>query len=300
LKRTGILHYDREKENQTWKNPEAQIEGETMQPLFCFIDDSDFEHSVFEKCIAASNPGIDFIQTTTYEQARLEIGDRYPALFILDLYGRDPDIVPLGIPLKEAMAEKIKGMVSVESLYEGLDDFSGDKTNEFLKRMFHMMDSWRQLFARVFETTGQNIKYGLKNLAEARQEYPFSPAVAYTRKSMISDAVEAIDRGFDDLNLKPDGPDDETIYRETALKAPQLIDSWSDLVTRKFSGHIQQLVTLLARSGLDKDIERLKEGKPLSKKAREVLGPGDVLCLDAANGWRAYSGREFLIPHWGV
>ncbi|MBW2623253.1 MAG: hypothetical protein JRD68_10135 [Deltaproteobacteria bacterium] len=266
-----------------------------MQPLFCFIDDSDFELSVFEKCIAASNPGIDFIQTTTYERARVEIGDRHPALFILDLYGRDPDMDPLGIPSKEAMAEKIKGMVSVESLYEGLEDFSGDKTNEFLKRMFHMMDSWRQLFARVFETTGQNIKYGLNNLAEARQEFPFTPTVAYTRKSMISDAVEAIGHGFDNLNLKPDGPDDEAIYRETALKAPQLVDSWSDLVTRKFSGHIQQLGVLLGKSGLEDDVRKLMEGTPLSKKAREVLGPGDVLFIDAANGWRAYSGQEFFI-----
>ena len=266
-----------------------------MRPIFCFIDDSAFELSVFEKGIAALNPEIDFIQATTYEQARAEIGDRYPALFVLDLYGRDPDITPLGIPSKGALTEQIRGLVSVESLYEGLEDFSGDRTNEFLKRMFHMMDSWRQLFARVFEATGQNIKYGLNNLAEAKQEFPFSPAVAYTRKSMISDAVEAIGHGFDGINLKPDGPDDESIYRETASKAPQLIDSWSDLVTQKFSGHIQQLVALLAGSGLDEDIERLKEGKPLSKTAREVLGQGDILFMEAANNWRAYTGQEFII-----
>jgi len=266
-----------------------------MRPIFCFIDDSAFEHSVFEKCIASSNPEIEFIQTTTYEQARAEIGDRYPALFILDLYGRDPEIEPLGIPSKEALAEQIKGMVSVESLYEGLEKFPGDKINEFLKRMFHMMDSWRQLFTKVFTATGQNITYGLNNLAEARQEFPFSAAVAYTRKSMISDAVEAMGSGFDGLNLKPDGPDDEAIFRETVSKNPQLISSWSDLVTRKFSGHIQQLAARLAGSGLEGDIERLKEGKPLSKKAREMLSTGDLLFIKAANGWRDYSGREIYI-----
>lgn len=265
-----------------------------MRPLFCFIDDSDFELTVFEKYAAPSKPGIDFIYAQTYDQARIEMGDRYPALFILDLYGRDPDLIPQGIPSKEAMTEQLDGMVSVESLYQGLENFSGDKTNEFLKRMFHLMDSWRQLFRRVFEATGQNINYGLKNQAAARQDFPYSATVAYTRKAMIGDAVEVFRHGFDDLKLKPDGPDDESIYRVTALKASPILNSWSDLVTRKFSGHIQKLCTLLAGSGLEDDIKKLMDGKSLSGKAHEVLSGRDMRFLDAAHSWRAYTGLDFL------
>ena len=265
-----------------------------MRPLFCFIDDSDFELTVFEKYMAPSKPGIDFIYAKTYDQARIEIGDRYPALFILDLYGSDPNLIARGIPSKEAMAEQLDGMVSVESLYLGLDNFSGDKTNEFLKRMFHLMDSWRQLFTRMFEATGQNINFGLNSQAAARQDFPYSITAAYTRKSMIGDAVEVFRHGFDDLKLKPDGPDDGSIYRVTALKAPQILNSWSDLVTRKFSGYIQKLCTRLAGSGLEDDIKKLTEGKSLSPYANEVLSVGDMRFLDAAHGWRAYSGLDFL------
>ena len=56
-----------------------------MKPIIVFIDDSGFEHDLVEGEIAPAAPAFTFVQTTTFEEARRELGARTPALFLLDL-----------------------------------------------------------------------------------------------------------------------------------------------------------------------------------------------------------------------
>ncbi|MBW2140079.1 MAG: hypothetical protein JRG97_03275 [Deltaproteobacteria bacterium] len=264
-----------------------------MRPLFCFIDDSVFELDVFKKNIVPTAQGVDFILASTYEQTLEEIGSRYPALFILDLYGRDPNLDAKGVPAKKELAVEINSIASLDSIYEGLEDHAQDKVNEFLKRMFHLTDAWRSLFSRVFGATGQNINYGLGNLTAARQDFPSSAAVAYTRKSMITDAVEAVAAGFNGLNLKPDGPNDEEIHRVTASRAPDLLNAWSNLVTQHFTDHLRRLALKLFWSGLYDDARRLKEGTEISSKGQAIIGAVNLSFLKAAADWAEYTGQQW-------
>ncbi|MBW2091551.1 MAG: hypothetical protein JRI34_05440 [Deltaproteobacteria bacterium] len=266
-----------------------------MRPLFCFIDDSAFELDVFKNNIVPAAKNIDFTLASTYAETRREIGSRYPALFILDLYGRDPNLPAQGIPAKETLAAEIKSVASLDSIYEGLDDFSKDTVNEFLKRMFHLTDAWRNLFSKVFRATGQNINYGLSNLAAARKDFPSAAAVAYTRKSMISDAVEAFSAGFQGLNLKPDAFSDEEIHRVTTVAAPGLLESWSSLVTKRFTNQLRDMAIKLFWFGLSADAYRLREGKELSFEAHDVLSADDLKFLKAAQDWQTYTGQQLAI-----
>ena len=265
-----------------------------MKPLFCFIDDSGFELEVFKKNIVPAAQGIDFILGSTYAETRQEIGSRYPALFILDLYGRDPDLPATGVPPKETLIAEISTVISLDSVYEGLETYSQDKINEFLKRMFHLTDAWRHLFSKVFRATGQNINYGLKNKAAALDDFPSAAAVAYTRKSMIADAADAMAAGFQGLSLKPDAPSDEEIHHVTASAAPGLLTYWSKLVTQHFGNQLRKLAMELFQSGLYDDIYRLKESAELSSNAHKVLGPNNINFLKSAADWQTYIGQQLM------
>jgi DNA-binding NarL/FixJ family response regulator len=70
--------------------------------------------------------------------------------------------------------------------------------------------------------SGQNRKYGLSNLAQARAHYPGAPAVFYTRKSLINDAVALFKAGADGLFIKPTGKNDDETRRLTRENAPFL------------------------------------------------------------------------------
>lgn len=208
-----------------------------MRPVFCFIDDSKFELDLFQRVFPVEAPGIEFILGSTYEEVREKIGDRYPALFILDLYGQDESI-DSSIPEQAELANEISKFPGLESVYEGLSALPDDvRTNEFLKRLFHLTDAWRNLFANTLWKSGQSIKYGLGNHRQARKDFPLTPTTAYTRKSMIPDAVKAFQAGMDGLSLKPDAGSDDEIYEKTKEKAEELIKNWSEIVSGNFLGH---------------------------------------------------------------
>ncbi|MDY6851576.1 MAG: hypothetical protein SV487_05830 [Thermodesulfobacteriota bacterium] len=263
-----------------------------MLPIVCFIDDSPFELEVFERNIIPASSGMEFILGSTYDEVRRELEERYPCLFLLDLYGRDSTMAAPGIPSREEMESEIKSFASLDSVYDGLDDFPGDKTNEFLKRLFHITDPWRRLFYQASRTAGQNIKYGLGNLAAAGRDFPATAKIAYTRKSTIMDTVEVLAAGIDGLNLKPDGPSDEAINQATASRAASLLEDWSGKVTQSFSNYLQSLVVLLVRSELSKDVPGLVNPDNLSGKAQDLLGPGEMSFLKTAADWWVYIGHE--------
>ena len=146
-----------------------------------------------------------------------------PALFLLDLWGQDPDVKTPAVVPKEELERKISAFPSLEGVYAGLGTFKGDVNNEYLKRLFSIVDRWRTLFESACASIGQNRKYGLGNLKGVRTHYPGVPAVFYTRKSLISDAVAMINAGADGLFIKPTGVDDGETRRLTREFAPTLM-----------------------------------------------------------------------------
>jgi len=193
-----------------------------MKPIICFIDDSTFEHDLVRNEIAPLAPDLEFIQAYTFDEAKDELGSRVPALFLLDLWGKDADVKEPYLFPKEELKRKLANFPNLDHVYEGLDDFKGDITNEYLKRLFAIVDNWRSLFKEVCDRIGQNSKYGLSNLLEVRKYYPEVPAVFYTRKSLINDAVDMFRAGADGLFIKPTGTNDAETRRLTREYASHL------------------------------------------------------------------------------
>jgi len=193
------------------------------RPIICFIDDSDFEHALVREEIAPRGPRFEFVQTKTFKEACESLGGRTPALFLLDLWGQDPAVASPSITPKHEVEHKAAGFPSLDHVYGGLEDFSGDVHNEYLKRFFTIVDCWRHLFEEVCARVGQNRKYGLYNLEQARKRYPGVPAVFYTRKSLINDAVALFKAGADGLFIKPTGSTDEETRSLTRAFAPALL-----------------------------------------------------------------------------
>jgi hypothetical protein len=231
----------------------------------------------------------------TYGTVKEQLGDRHPCLFLLDLYGKDEKLGPVSIPPLEDLQKEAAAIEPLEEVYQGLDQFAGDQVNEYLKRLFHITDSWRRLFYRASRRSGQNINYGLRNLESAKRDFPAAAAVAYTRKSLIMDAVEVLKAGVDGLSLKPDGADDQAIRQNTALMAPQLLETWSELVTHRFALYLKDLVVLFLKSGLDSELPALIKPDTMSPEARAMLGPGDMSFINTAASWWNHTGHPPLL-----
>jgi DNA-binding NarL/FixJ family response regulator len=206
-----------------------------MKPIICFIDDSKFEHGLVQNEIAPSAPELEFVQAYTFEEAKEKLGIKAPALFLLDLWGKDEDVRDPQISPKEDLEMKITNFTSLEDIYKGLDNFKGDVANEYLKRLFTIVDGWRTLFEGVCDRIGQNRKYGLWNLRQVRENYPCIPAVFYTRKSLINDAVAMFKAGADGLFIKPTGSNDTETRRLTREYAPQLIEELKKIKDSKIN-----------------------------------------------------------------
>jgi len=206
-----------------------------MKPIICFIDDSRFEHDLVLNEIALSAPELEFVQAYTFEEAKEKLGTKAPALFLLDLWGKDEDVRDPHISPKEDLKMKITNFPSLDYVYKGLDDFKGDVANEYLKRLFTIVDGWRTLFEGVCDRIGQNRKYGLWNLHQVRENYPGIPAVFYTRKSLINDAVAMFKAGADGLFIKPTGSNDAETRRLTREYAPQLIEELKKIKDSKIN-----------------------------------------------------------------
>ncbi len=193
-----------------------------MKYLICFIDDSGFEHDLIHSEIAPFTPGLEFLQAYTFDEARVELAQTAPSLFLLDLWGKDEGVKDPYLVPKKVVEERIAAFPTLDQVYEGLDQFKGDVHNEYLKRFFSVVESWRSLFEYLCSQIGQNRKYGLSNLQMVRKHYPGVPAVFYTRKSLINDAVAMIRAGTDGLFIKPTGVNDVDTRRLTRAYAPQL------------------------------------------------------------------------------
>jgi DNA-binding NarL/FixJ family response regulator len=193
-----------------------------MTHTVCFIDDSKFEHDLVANEIAPLTPDIKFIQAYTFDEARNALGEQKPALFLLDLWGQDPQVVKPYILSKDVVEKRLAGIPTIADVYDDLEHFQGDVNNEFLKRFFSIVEGWRSLFEDICSKVGQNRKYGLSNLKQVRESYPGVPAVFYTRKSLINDAVAMFQAGTDGLFIKPTGVNNDETRRLTREYAPRL------------------------------------------------------------------------------
>jgi len=204
-----------------------------IKQIICFIDDSEFEHDLVRNEIAPLVPDMAFVQTYTFDEVRDELGARTPALFLLDLWGQDESVSEPYLCKKNEMEQKIANFPTLDDVYKGLGDFKGDVNNEFLKRLFSIVDCWRSMFKDVCSQIGQNGKYGLLNLKQAREYYPGTPAVFYTRKSLINDAVAMFKAGADGLFIKPTGTNEAETRRLTRKYAPELAKDLRQIIASK-------------------------------------------------------------------
>ncbi|MCD6304675.1 MAG: hypothetical protein J7M32_00105 [Deltaproteobacteria bacterium] len=195
-----------------------------MKPVICFIDDSAFEHDLVRSEIAPSAPDLEFVQAYTFDEAVERLNGEAPGLFLLDLWGQDPAVAEPSLTPMEEVRSRASGFPTLEQVYDGLEAFEGDVHNEYLKRLFSVVDCWRNLFEDVCSRIGQNRKYGLANLRRARLRYPGIPAVFYTRKSLIHDAVAMFRAGADGLFIKPTGLNDKDTRRLTRDYGPILVE----------------------------------------------------------------------------
>jgi len=195
-----------------------------VKPIICFIDDSGFEHELVRDEIAPCAPDVEFVQAYTFDEALDRLGHRIPDLFLLDLWGQDPEVLEPRVTPIDELRTRVAGFPTLDHVYGGLDEFHGDLTNEYLKRLFAVVDCWRTLFEDVCDRIGQNRKYGIGNLQQARQRYPHTPAVFYTRKSLIRDAVAMVKAGINGLFIKPTGVNDDDTRRRTHDYAPFLLN----------------------------------------------------------------------------
>lgn len=201
-----------------------------MKSVICFIDDSDFEHNLVRYEIAPFSAEFSFVHAYDFEEAKNLFASRNPALFLLDLWGQDEEILDPRITSEEELRSRVMDFPTLDGVYSGLADFQGDKTNEYLKRLFSIVNNWRGLFEEVCSRAGQNRKYGLHNITQARLFYPGVPAVFYTRKSLINDAVAMFRAHADGLFIKPTGCNNQDTERLTREYAPQFLKDLKKII----------------------------------------------------------------------
>ena len=218
------------------------------KPVYCFIDDSPFELKLFSDIIETRFPGIHFIYASTYEKCHRQLAEQnlYPSLFVLDLYGREGIQADVSIPRKELLEARIDKMPNLNIAYDGLEKYNSDKdlqANEFLKRLFSILNEWRDFFSEQCSSLDQGSQFGINNLLSVRQHYPSVTAVMYTRKGLFTDAEILSRYSGDGIFIKPPGNTDEEIYAETKEQAENLMDSWNECIKNNYCLFLQKLNT---------------------------------------------------------
>ncbi len=201
-----------------------------MKEIICFIDDSPFEHGLVKNVIAPCAPDMQFIQAYTFAEAQEMLKGRDPSLFLLDLWGQDERVKDPYMMPEQNIKDIASRLPSLDQVYEGIEDLG---FNDYLRRIFTIVDGWRKIFEEVCSRIGQNRKYGLNNLMLVRRHYPETPAVIYTRKSLIGDAIAVFNANADGIFIKPTGSNDEDTIRLTREFAPQLIRELKRIIFRK-------------------------------------------------------------------
>ena len=218
------------------------------KPVYCFIDDSPFEIKLFRDVIESRFPGIHFLYASTYDECHRQLDEQklYPSLFILDLYGREGIQEDVCIPRKELLEARIDKIPDLNIAYDDIEKYNFDKNlqaNEFLKRLFSILNEWRDFFSDQCASLDQGSRFGINNLLSAKQNYPSATAVMYTRKGLFTDAEILSRYSGDGIFIKPPGNTDEDIYAETEKQAESLMDNWNECVKNNYCLFLQKLNT---------------------------------------------------------
>jgi hypothetical protein len=200
------------------------------KPVFVFLDDAPFELEIFRDNIAPAAPDIEFVYDSTFDGVCEKLGGRPVHLFLLDLFGSDPEQKTPRIPSLAEITEKVAVLPDLNQVYDGLDVSDPNNINEYLRRLFVVVDGWRNVFSTACDAVGQNRNYGLTNLALALTKYPHAARAAYTRKALFADAAACFSAGFDGLYNKPPGKDDAEIAANSRSQSEFLVKAWCELV----------------------------------------------------------------------
>lgn len=214
------------------------------KPVFCFIDDAQFELDNFEQNAAKAFKGVDFIFATTFERAQAQLGQRLPLCFLLDIYGSDPQMNDPHLPEAGSLAGALEQAPSQGELFRGMESggsCSPEEGNLFLRRLYGRVEDWQSAFQNACQSLGQDSAYGLNNLAQARTHYPWAAALGYSRKALYEDAVAMTLAGADGLLRKPQGADEAAIAEATKRAAPELAQAAFGAVDRRLASQAGML-----------------------------------------------------------
>lgn len=234
------------------------------KPVFCFIDDAQFELDNFKQNAAKAFKEVDFIYASTFERARVQLGQRLPLCFLLDIYGSDPRMDSPRLPGTESVAGALEHAPSQGELFEGLqagETCSPEEGNLFLRRLYGQVENWQAAFQNACQYLGQGSAYGLYNLGQVRTHYPWAAALGYSRKALYADAVAMMRAGADGLLRKPQGADESAIAGATKQEAPELSQAAYEAVGRRLSGQASALGQNLCLQGDNISLaEAIREG----------------------------------------
>lgn len=223
-----------------------------MRPLFCFIDDTSFERENFRAHALEGFARVELVIADSFAQAREMIGERQPLCFLLDIYGLDPeanvDPADLRPPEPARLAEILGQAPELEALYAGIAP-TPEGANAFLRRLYAQVERWQRAFLLAAGGVGQGRAYGLYNLAQARQHYPWAACLGYSRKALYLDAAALVQAGADGLLQKPQGADEAAIAQATTEQAPELASQAYACVERRLAGQVAVLAARLCREG---------------------------------------------------
>lgn len=193
-----------------------------MQPIFCFIDDADFELDMFRENAAQAFRGVEFIYARDFDDAQRKLENRRCLCFLLDIYGPRAGKEPADLPAAEKLSPALGAGFEVKSLYQDLPGQGTERDNQFLRRLYARVQAAQEAFVEAAEYLGQGPSFGLENLAQVRQHHPWAAALGYSRKALYADAAAMCLAGADGVLQKPQGDHDAVIAKATQEAGPRL------------------------------------------------------------------------------
>ncbi|MBI4800616.1 MAG: hypothetical protein HY794_18150 [Desulfarculus sp.] len=273
-----------------------------MPPVFCFIDDAQFELDNFAQNAAPAFERARFVYARTFDEARAGLAGEYPLCFLLDIYGAGPPVTAPRIPDPAELEQALGPAADLPSLYEGLEQAGPEAGNLYLRRLHGQVERWQRAFLQAAGGLGQGRAYGLHNLEQARLHYPHAAALGYSRKALYADAVAISLAGAEGLLQKPQGGDDQAIALATRQAAPGLAQAAYAAVNRRLSVQAAGLAARLSGPGGDPALAQALQGAlaslhgqgergPASQALHDLagrtagLGPGDRALLESLGLW---------------
>ncbi|MFH1033123.1 MAG: hypothetical protein V1806_01330 [Pseudomonadota bacterium] len=273
-----------------------------MQPLFCFIDDAQFELDNFAQNAAPAFGRARFVYARTFLEARQLLAGRTPLCFLLDIYGGDPDLRNPRVLDLARLRSALGPEMPLETLYQGLDEAGDEAGNLYLRRLYGRVEGWQRAFLEAAAALGQGRAYGLHNLHEARRHYPLAACLGYSRKALFADAVAMCRAGAEGVLQKPQGAYDQAIARATREAAPSLAATAYATVDQRLArlggelaarlagvGQAPELVAGLAQAlaALAGQGQRPPAGQALLNLAPQAAGlaPADLALWEGLGGW---------------